>query len=38
MSRHAQPNISVFSRDLMAPAIGQAVVKLDPRQLWSATR
>ncbi|HEX4737112.1 MAG TPA: potassium-transporting ATPase subunit KdpB [Allosphingosinicella sp.] len=33
MSRHAQPQISVFSRALLVPAIGQAVVKLDPRQL-----
>ncbi len=34
MSRHAQPQISVFSRALLVPAIGQAFVKLDPRQLW----
>ncbi|HEY1606326.1 MAG TPA: potassium-transporting ATPase subunit KdpB [Allosphingosinicella sp.] len=33
MTRHEQSRISVFSRDLMGPAIGQAFVKLDPRLL-----
>src|SRR5258708_4807418 len=34
MSRHPQPQISVFSWALMGPAIGDAFVKLDPRQLY----
>ncbi|MGE5722828.1 MAG: potassium-transporting ATPase subunit KdpB [Sphingomonadales bacterium] len=34
MSRHAPARISIFSGALMGPAIGQAFVKLDPRQLY----
>ncbi|MDB5672444.1 MAG: K+-transporting ATPase, subunit, partial [Alphaproteobacteria bacterium] len=34
MSRHPQPSISIFSRALLGPAVGQAFVKLDPRRLY----
>ena len=33
MSRHERKQLSIFTADLIGPAIGDAFMKLDPRQL-----